>query len=179
VSKTSAVAVALLLSLPVTAFGHRLDEYLVATILALDAGRVEGSMRLIPGAGVSSAVIASIDANGDQALSEDERQAYAQRVLRDLSLGIDGQPLTLHLVLARFPPLSQMLLGTGEIQLAFSADLSRRGGGRRLTFENHHQSDIAVYLVNCLVPRNDDIRITAQSRNGNQSVYQLDFEQGP
>src|SRR6266700_7399357 len=73
------------------------DEYLQATILSVDSGRVEGSMWLVPGVAVSSAVITGVDTNRDGTLSEAEQQAYAQRVLRDLLLKIDGQLLALHL----------------------------------------------------------------------------------
>jgi hypothetical protein len=176
--KLLAIAAAILLSLPATARAHRLDEYLQATILSVDSGRVDATMRLVPGIAVSAAVIASIDTNGDGIISEAEQQAYAQRVLRDLSLSIDGQPLALRLVSASFPSLEEIRQGIGEIQIEFTADSPRGGVNRRLIFENHHQSGIAVYLVNCLVPRDNNIRITAQDRNVNQSVYQLDFEQG-
>jgi hypothetical protein len=46
-----------------------------------------------------------------------------------------------------------------------------------LIFENHHQSRIAAYLVNGLVPRDPDIRLIAQNRNASQSFYQLDYVQ--
>jgi hypothetical protein len=169
--KLLAIAAAILLSLPATARAHRLDEYLQATILSVDSGRVDATMRLVPGIAVSAAVIASIDTNGDGIISEAEQQAYAQRVLRDLSLSIDGQPLALRLVSASFPSLEEIRQGIGEIQIEFTADSPRGGVNRRLIFENHHQSGIAVYLVNCLVPRDNNIRITAQDHNVNQSVY--------
>jgi hypothetical protein len=176
--KPSTILAALLLLLPGPAFAHRLDEYLEATILSVDSERVEGTMRLIPGIAVSSEVIASIDTNGDGLLSETERQVYAERVLKDLLLKVDGQPLIIRLVAAGFPSIDQMRQGIGEIQLSFTADMPRGGAHRRLIFENHHQSGIAVFLVNCLVPRDKDIQITAQNRNANQSQYQLDFVQG-
>ena len=177
--KLLAIAAAvLLLSLPATACAHRLDEYLEATLLSVEQGRVTGSMRLVPGVAVSSAVIASIDIDGDGTFSKAEQQAYAQRVMRDLTLSIDNLPLTPHLLSASFPSLDQMKQGVGEIQLDFTADLPRAAANRRLVFENHHQSNIAAYLVNCLVPRDTTIHITAQSRNENQSFYQVDFVQG-
>jgi hypothetical protein len=111
-------------------------------------------------------------------LSEAEQQAYAERVSRDVSLSVDSRPLVLHLVSANFPSLEEMKQGIGEIQLEFTAELPRGAADRRLRFENHHQGAIAVYLVNCLVPHDKNIRITAQSRNENQSVYQLEFVQG-
>jgi len=170
-----AIAAAILLSLPATTSAHRLDEYLQATLLSVDSERVEASVRLVPGVAVSSAVIANIDANGDGGFSEAEEQAYTLRVSRDLSLSVDNQPLALRLVSASFPAPSEMKQGLGEIDLELAADLPGGGANRHLHFENHFQSNSAVYLVNCLVPRDRNIRIGAQSRNQNQSSYQLDF----
>jgi hypothetical protein len=167
----------IVLLLPGTVAAHRLDEYLEATLLSIEPDRVEVSMRLVPGVAVASAVIARIDTNGDGLLSEAEQQAYAERVSRDLSLSIDGRPLVLHIVSVNFPSLEEMTRGLGEIQLELAAESPRGTAARRLRFENHHQGAMAVYLVNCLVPRDKNIRITAQSRNENQSVYQLDFVQ--
>jgi hypothetical protein len=89
--KTTAVIIAFVLLLGKTAFAHRIDEYLQATILSVKANRVQASMRLIPGMLVSSFVIAAIDSNGDGVSSEGEERAYAQHVLGDLSITIDGQ----------------------------------------------------------------------------------------
>ena len=110
-------------------------------------------------------------------LSEAERQAYALRVLSDLSLSTSGQHLALRLVSADFSSLDEMKLGMGVIQIEFTASLPRGGTNRKLVFENHHQSGIAAYLVNCLVPSDKNIRITAQNRSEDQSFYQLDFVQ--
>jgi hypothetical protein len=171
------IAVAILLLLPAIAFAHRLDEYLEATILSVERDQIEGSLRLVPGVAVSSAVIASIDTNADGILSLSEQQAYALRVLRDISLSVDSQRLVPGLVSADFPSLDEMKQGLGEIKINFNADLPPGGINRKLIFENHHQSWIGAYLVNCLVPRDKNIRITAQNRNENQSFYELDFVQ--
>jgi hypothetical protein len=168
---------ALILLSPGVVSAHRLDEYLQATLLSIEPGRVEASMRLVPGVAVSSEVIASIDTNGDGVLSAAEQQDYAQRVARDLSLSVDGRPLALHIVSASFPSVGEMKQGVGEIQLDFTAALPHGAADRRLTFANHHEAAIAAYLVNCLVPHDQDIHITAQNRNENQSLYQLDFVQ--
>jgi hypothetical protein len=169
---------ALLLLLPALASAHRLDEYLEATLLSVESDRIEASVRLVPGVAVSSAVIASIDTNSDGTISDAEQQAYAQRVARDLYLSVDGRPLALRLASVSFPTVDEMEQGVGEIQLDFTAELPRGSASRRLSFENRHRSDIAVYLVNCLAPRDKAIHISAQSRNENQSFYQLDFVQG-
>lgn len=164
--------------LPSLAFAHRLDEYLQATILSVSENSIDATMRLVPGVAVSSGVIASIDTNGDGVFSPAEQQTYAQRVLQDLLLQVDGKTLSMHLSGMVFPSPEQMKQGIGEIQLSFAAALPAGGGNRQLTFENHHQSRISVYLVNTLVPADKAIQIAGQSRNRNQSFYQLDFIEG-
>jgi hypothetical protein len=176
-TKLGAAAISLLLA--TTASPHRLDEYLQATILSVEKDRVHAFLRLIPGVAVSSSIMTSIDTNGDGVLSATEQRTYAKRVLRDLLLSIDGHSLKPRLVSADFPGTAEMKEGLGEIQIEFSADVPRSNdANRKLIFENYHQSRIAAYLVNCLVPRDRNIRITAQNRNENQSFYQLNYVQG-
>jgi hypothetical protein len=160
------------------ASAHRLDEYLQATILSVEKNRVRASMRLIPGMAVSSAVIASIDTNGDGVFSEQEQRAYSERVLGDLTLSVDGTRLQPTLLSADVPQPGQLRDGLGEIHLEFAADLPRGGPTRRITLENHHQSQYSVYLVNSLVPSDPDLQIVAQTRNEKQSFYQLEYVQG-
>lgn len=176
--KVLSIAACFLLILPAPAFAHRLDEYLEATILSIVSSRVDGTMRLVPGVAVASTVIASIDANDDGTISGAEKMAYAQLVLQAVSLSVDGRIMPLNLVSASFPAIDEMKQGIGEIQIVFTANLPSGGGHRRLIFENHHQSGIAVYLINCLAPQDKSIQIAGQSRNENQSYYQLDFVQG-
>jgi hypothetical protein len=170
-------AAAFLLSLGAGAFAHRLDEYLQATIITVENDRVRVSMRLIPGVAVSSIVLASIDTNGDGVISEAEQQTYAERVLRDLSITVDGKSASPTLVSRKFPATEEIKEGLGEIQIEFSVDLAPGGPERRIVFENHHHNEISAYLVNCLVPRDPSIRILTQNRNEGQSFYQLDYAQ--
>ena len=163
------------LSLALPSFGHRLDEYLQATIFTIEKDRVEAFIRLVPGVAVSSAVLAGIDTNADGNITEVEAQAYAQRLLHDLSLHIDGHSLTPTLVSINVPTFSEMREGLGEIQIDFTAALPAGGSTRKLTFENHHQPRLSAYLVNALVPRDKQIHIAAQNRNSNQSFYELDY----
>jgi hypothetical protein len=122
-------------------------------------------------------LIADIDCDGDGTISETEQHAYSARVLLDLSLAIDGHRLTPHLMSAAFPAIGEMKEGRGEIRIEFYADLPPGGANRKLIFENRHQSRIAAYQVNVLVPRDPDIRIVRQNRNYTQSHYELEFVQ--
>jgi hypothetical protein len=157
-------------------WGHRLDEYLQGTILAVEKNRLQAQMILTPGVAVFPLVIADIDTDANGVVSEAEQQAYAGRVLRDLSLTIDGVRLTPRLISMRFPTTDEMQEGRGGIQLDFEADLPSGGRNRELTLENHHQRRIAAYQVNCLVPSDPHIRIAAQNRNYSQSLYKLEYE---
>ena len=68
---------------------HRLDEYLQATLIAVEKDRVEVSLRLIPGVAVSSAVIASIDTNGD-GLPEDGEPAFDYHIYMNHVMDCEG-----------------------------------------------------------------------------------------
>jgi hypothetical protein len=171
----AAAAIALLLGASLSA--HRLDEYLQATLISVDKDQMHASMRLIPGVAVFPVVIASIDSNGDGVISDVEQQAYAERVLRDLSVTVNGKAVIPTLVSVKFPAIEELKEGLGEIHIEFAADLPEGGAQRQIVFENRHQSAISAYLVNCLVPQDPDIRIVAQNRNENQSFYQLDYAQ--
>jgi hypothetical protein len=161
------------------AMAHRLDEYLQGTILSIEKDRVQAQVTLTPGIAVFPALLARIDTDGDGTVSESESRAYGRRVLRDMSLSIDGRALTPRLVSARFPAIGEMKEGRGEIRIEFDSDLPSGGPGRKLILENRHERLIAAYQVNCLVPRDPNIRIVAQNRNYTQSFYELDYEQAP
>lgn len=173
----SAAILLALFWIAVPARAHRLDEYLQATTIGLEKTRVTVELRLTPGVDVLGTVLPSIDTDGDGVLSDAEQRAYADRVLRDVSFTIDGQPAPLRLVSASYPTIEEMKEGLGDI--VFNCDVRLPDGGpkRRLVFENHHQSRIAAYLVNCLFPSDPDLRVTAQDRNYDQSFYQLDYTQ--
>ena len=171
----AAAAIVLLPGTPARA--HRLDEYLQGTLISVEKDRMDAEITLTPGVSVFPILIADIDGNRDGVISETERRAYTQRVLRDLSISIDGQPLTPHLVSVKFPAIEEMKEGRGAIRVEFNAVLPRGGSNRKLVLENRHQTRIAAWQVNCLVPRDPDIRIVSQNRNYTQSHYELNFVQ--
>jgi hypothetical protein len=172
---TAALAVCFLL-FGRSAFAHRIDEYLQATILSLEGTRVHASMRLIPGILVSASVIAEIDSNGDGVFSDAEEHAYAERVLGDLYLTVDGQNVQPNLVSWSFPQPAQMRDGLGEIHIEYTADLPSGGSHRSLILANHHLNRTSVYLVNAEIPEDHNTHILAQRRNEQQTVYELDYE---
>ena len=154
-----------------------LDQYVQAATIAVEKDRVAVRLRLVPGVEVFRTVLAAIDTDGDGAISEAERRAYAERVTAELSLAVDGQPLRPRLVSWTFPAIEEMREGYGTIRLNLEAELPPGGPARRLVFENRHSIANPAYLVNCLVPQDPLIRVAAQTRNDRQSLYQLDYVQ--
>jgi hypothetical protein len=171
--RTLFIAALLPAALPV--FAHRLDEYLQGTLISVSKQRIEVQLTLTPGVAVFPELIAQIDTDANGTLSDAEQHAYAQDVLRDLALAVDGRPLKPRLLSMQFAALEEMREGRGSIRLNFDARLPAGGAARKFTLENHHQSRIAAYQVNCLAPSDPDIRIVAQHRNYQQSSYELDF----
>jgi HupE / UreJ protein len=175
--KTTAVMAAGILLFAQAAFAHRIDEYLQATVFSLQANRVQASMRLIPGIAVAPSVIAEIDSNGDGVFSESEERAYAQRVLGDLSITSDGKSAPPKLLSWSFPPPAEMRDGVGEIHIEYSVDLPSGGSARTFILSNHHLNPKSVYLMNVVVPQDRGIRIAAQKRNEQQSIYEIDYQE--
>ena len=107
-----AVAGAILLSLKPLTLAHRLDEYLQATTLSIERDRVQAQISLMPGVAVFPMVLAKIDTDTDGVISDAERQAYAERILHDLSLTVDGHRLRLRLVSSEFARTEEMKEGS-------------------------------------------------------------------
>lgn len=174
-TKLAIIAAVFLLGAPV--FAHRLDEYLQAIIVSVGEDHIRASVRLIPGVAVSSAVSAAVDLNHDGVFSDAEQQTYAQQVLHNLSVSVDGHKLTPVLRTVNFPPPTDMKEGLGEIHIEFTAELPAGSSDRTLIVENHHLPRMSVYLMNCLAPQSRNIRLVAQNRNQNQSYYRVDYVQ--
>jgi hypothetical protein len=176
--KFAACTAMVLLLCSIPAWAHRIDEYLQATILSLESNQVQASMRLIPGVMVAFSVIAMIDANHDGVFSEHEKRAYADRVLGDLSLSINGQVVKPQLDLWNIPDASHLRDGLGEIHLEYHVDLPPGTAvNRTLVLANRHLNGSSVYLVNVEVPQNRTLHVVDQKRNPLQSVYELDYQQ--
>ncbi len=134
-------------------------------------------MRLIPGVSIAPAVIAAIDTNNDGVFSQAEKEAYARRVLGDLSITMDGKSIQPQLASWTFPDPGQMREGLGEIVIDYLVVMPQGGSNRVLTLTNHHVNPGSVYLMNATVPQDPNLQIVAQKRNESQSAYELDFQQ--
>jgi hypothetical protein len=165
-----------LLAFPSAVFAHRDDEYLQATLVAIEPSGVRLQINLTPGVAVAEQVIAEIDRDRDGAISENEAAAYAELLKRDLTLRMDGQDLEFKLTASEFVEPAELRTGSGTIQMEFCAILRPLATGpHRLTFENRHLTSMSVYLINASQPRFATVQITRQKRNENQSTGEIEF----
>ena len=104
------------LTLTCTADAHRLDEYLQASRISIESGRIVVEITLTPGAAVADGVIAKIDRDEDGEFSLKETGVYAGDVVRSLSLQVDGVEQPLGLERYRFPSPAEMREGLGSIR---------------------------------------------------------------
>jgi hypothetical protein len=165
-----------LLALPSVVFAHRDDQYLQATLVAIEPSGVRLQIHLTPGVAVAEQVLAEIDRDRDGAISKNEAAAYAELLKRDLALRVDGRTLELKLSASEFVEPADLRTGSGTIQMEFSAIFGPLAAGpHKLTLDNRHLTAISVYLINAAQPRFATVQITRQKRNENQSSGEIEF----
>jgi hypothetical protein len=176
VRRTFAAAAAFLLVMPASPSAHRLDEYLQAARVSLEHTRVALEIDLTPGANVADGIIALIDRDGDSRISPLEAESYGRDVLTDVVLELDGRPVALTLSHVEVPSIDEMRHGLGAIELRASGDVEPRMSLRRqLHFQNSHQAGSSVYLVNALIPSDDNIRVVGQTRDAKQRDVRIEY----
>jgi hypothetical protein len=165
-----------IVALPSAVFAHRDDQYLQATLVAIEPPGVRLQINLTPGVAVAEQMIAKIDRDRDGAISKHEAVAYAELLKRDLSLRMDGRKLELKLAASEFVPPAEIRTGSGTIQMEFSAISGLLAAGpHRLTLENRHLTAMSMYLINAAQPRFATVQITGPKRNANQSAGEIEF----
>jgi len=171
------VVAAFVLASGAGASAHRYDEFLQATRIGVESDRVRLEMSLTPGIAVAPAAIREIDVNGDGVFSSPERLAYAEAVLKNISVRVDEGP-ALELALAdwNFPAPGMMRNGDAPISITLQAELPRLGSGtHHFRFRNDNATLGSVYLANALVPDTPRIAITSQNRDADQRELTIAF----
>jgi len=152
---------------------HQLDEYLQATRIGIEENRIALEFSLTPGSRVADRVFAIIDGDRDRRISPAEIEAYARKVLSDVSLEVDGRACTPTLARAESPSWPEMRDGVGTVHVTATTDSRLAPGRHQVRLVNRHQSDIGVYLVNALKP-SGRVSIQAQERDAQQHGIRLE-----
>jgi hypothetical protein len=174
--RTIVAALLLVLVTPAASLAHRLDEYLQAARVSLERDRITVDIDLTAGVRIASGIVALIDHDHDGVISPAEARSYAQLVLSEIAMRLDGQQVTLMLDRVEVPSVAEMPDGMGVIQLTAHAGLDGLATGHReLYFENNHHRDSSVYLVNALVPKDRSIGVIRQVRDSRQQTVQIEY----
>ena len=107
----------MLLAVPSAVFAHRDDQYLQATLVAIEPNGIRLQINLTPGVAVAEQVIALIDRNRDGAISKNEATDYVESLRRDLTLRVDGRKLELKLTASEFVEPEELRTGSGILQI--------------------------------------------------------------
>ena len=99
-----------------TAVAHLLDEYVQAAKITLIPTGVGIELRLSPGVELADRIFATIDGDRNGQISTTEEQAYAQRVVQDLTLEVNDRAVPLILTSVQFPSRHEMNEGIGAIR---------------------------------------------------------------
>jgi len=159
-----------------TGSAHRLDEYLQATRIAVEKDRIDLEIDLTPGAAVADRIVGAIDRDRNGEISLTEKEMYAATLLASLTLKVDSETRRLKISDLVFPSIDEMHRGEGVLRLRTTASIGRaKAGAHRLTFANAHWPDIGAYLVNALVPTDERVHITGQSRDHLQREFTLEY----
>jgi hypothetical protein len=180
VKATAAATAVIVIAIAAPASAHRLDEYLQAARIAFARAHVGVEMDLTPGASVADKVIALLDRDGDGRITEVEAETYGRVVLSDLRVDLEGERIALRLDRVEVPSTEEMRHGLGTIQVRASGDFEPRMSFRRqLHFQNNHQAESSVYLVNALVPVDSGIGVLGQTRDTKQRSVRIDYSVTP
>ena len=162
--------------LPTAVYAHRLDEYLQATLVAIEPGDFRLHINLTPGVEVADRVLALIDRDRDGVISTNESAAYGDVLKRDLTVQLDRRNIELKLTKSNFPEPADLRTGWGIIQIEYSMTPSALvAGAHNLTIVNRHLPTVSAYLFNAAKPKSGFVQITRQVRNTNQSSGKIEF----
>ncbi len=169
-----------LLTSPIRAAAHQVDECLQAVLVAVEPGKIRLQMNLTPGTAVAGKMLDLIDRNHDGVISSNEAVTYAELLRRNLVARLDGRDLELKTEAVNFPELEELRTGWGIIQVEYSAAVAVLASGpHQFSLENRHQPVPSVYLFNAAVPETPYLKITGQKRNQNQSSGEIAFDFAP
>lgn len=153
-----------------TILAHRLDECLQAALIDFGTDEVRVFLSITPGTEVAARFLDLVDTDGDGVLRPSETAAYATNAVRQLVLRIDDTERRLELKSFRIPDRDTLRTGAGTIQIEAGARVSPwTEGAHFVRFENHHLTNLSVYVVSALQPEAPGIAIGRQSRNDVQS----------
>lgn len=174
-----ALILTLLLLLPrsLPAAAHPLDEFYQVTFISVGPNSVSLIVELYAGILAAPQVIAQIDADADGQFSAAEQQAYVEQFVGDVTLTLDDASVSLRIDRHEFSPLLEVQAGSGVIRFFLTGDIAgTEPGPHRLFYDNNHQPERSLYIVNAISDDPQQVEITAQERDVLQKSVTLELQ---
>jgi hypothetical protein len=143
----SAAALALLLA-PGRADAHPVDEVVQGAYLTLAPGELRLELDLTPGTEVADAVLRALDANGDRRITDAEARTYAERVLKQSTVTLDGAPAAWRLDRVNAPSYESLKFATDTFKVYAVAVRPDRPGAHSLAYDNRYQPAKSQCIAN-------------------------------
>lgn len=161
------------------ALAHPLDQYLQATYITVAPAQLVVELDLTPGALVAPEVLARLDTDGDQQISDAEGRAYVDAVLDDVALHVDGQALALAVTKIEMPTYVTIQAGYGTIRVFTAATLAPGlTGTHSIACANSYAPTGAAYQVNTFVEQGATITLGKQNRDELQRTITVAYTLG-
>jgi ABC-type nickel/cobalt efflux system permease component RcnA len=168
--------IGLMLVLPSVTWAHPLDQYILASYLTVAPEQIVVELDMTPGVLVAPQLLPVIDTNNDQQISEAESRAYADLVLKEVELKVDGQPQQLTFSKIEMPDLLNFQAGYGTMRLYAKVNLTQGlTGTHQLYYKNNYQPANPAYQVNTFVDESIPVTIGPQNRDAIQQSMTMDY----
>ena len=159
-----------------SASAHSLDQYVQASYITVAPSQIGVELDVTPGVLIAPQVLALLDANGDQQISDAEGQAYAARILKDVTLTVDGQPQVLRVTKIEMPTYLVMQAGYGTMRVFTQTNAgSAWSGTHQLAYTNSYQTTGIAYQVNAFLDDTKQVTLGTQNRDATQQSITMDF----
>jgi len=152
---------------------HPLDEVIQAAYLTLAPGEVQLDLEIEPGSLVAGRIARVIDANGDGRISPAEARAYAERVLAQSSLIIDGVAVPLRLDRIDAPVYGNLVQGD-ILRIRAVAGRRTRAGPGKISYLNRYDPLKSQCQANVFLSMGSGWRFTVDSQGHSPDGRRLD-----
>ncbi|WP_419826202.1 hypothetical protein [Sphingomonas sp.] len=118
------------------AFAHPVHEVVQNAYITLSPGTVGLELELTAGPQVAGKIIRALDSNGDRRIGPAEANAFADRMLAQSRLTIDGRSLAIRTLSVEMPSYAALLGAHGTIRIVAAAARPDRAGPATLAYRN-------------------------------------------
>jgi nickel/cobalt transporter (NicO) family protein len=161
------------------ALAHPLDIFLQASYITVAPTQIVVELDLTPGVLVAPQELTELDSDGDQQITDAERQAYAAMIVGKIVLQVDGQPQALTVTEIDMPEYLTIQAGYGTIRIFTVATLADgMSDSHQVSYANTYAPTGSAYQVNAFVENGAEITLGKQIRDEIQQTMTMNFAIG-